>query len=88
MATKTEQPATSHWFVTSGMSWETGEDLQKCLTKCRRRDKEWTHLSGAPDIHIWLVPVPASEDYEIDNYTPQVKGAKFIGHCDTSKNRE
>lgn len=76
------QQSTSHWFVSSCVNYETDTDLRKALKRLARRDKS-AGLKPNCDVVIYLVPLPATANYSINNYAPQVEGVICVGHCET-----
>ena len=66
-----------HYFVSSWLNWSTDSDLMKCLAKQKRRDRSSSGYK-AGCCEIWLVPLPESAHYRIQDYAPQVDGAVKI----------
>lgn len=74
-----KDPKPFHYFASSAANWAVDEDLGKCLSKIRRADKTDGRVK-VPFCWVWRVPVPKSEPYEIDLFTPQVEGAEFVDY--------
>lgn len=68
--------STHHFFGTTAFGWRTGTDLQQ-LKINMKRDIPGREKTGQP-YAIFDVPLPESAEYDIENYSPQVQGAKLI----------
>lgn len=66
-----------HWFITDFMNWVTDEDLGKAITRHKRiGGRYWSPRNTL----IFRVPGLSTDEYEIDNYAPQVEGTTLCGH--------
>lgn len=59
-----------HFFATSFAEWHVDSDIKRLLKFMDKRGYEYG---------IWYVPVDSNESYEVENFVPQVEGAKFLG---------
>ena len=63
-----------HYFASSGVGWNTGDDIVKVLQVRRQEDKNL-----ASGFQVWEVPGKNKEaNYTIQWYAPQVEGARSI----------
>ena len=66
-----------HFFTSSCLGWETGDNLIKVLNRQKKADKG-PHMSAAR-CALWIVPGTCKDtDYKIFNFAPQINGAVFI----------
>ena len=63
-----------HFFVSSVMYWNVGTDLLDVLSRQAKLDKS----AGVKRCVVYKVPLPVSEDYDINYYAPQVEGAVLL----------
>ena len=63
-----------HFFVCSALYWNSGTDLLEVLSRQAKADK----ASGVRHCVVYKVPVPLSEDYEVEYYRPLIKGTTAV----------
>jgi hypothetical protein len=69
-------PDDRHYFASTIIGWATGKTPYTAL----KRVTEMSIGSGVKQTPYWLfeVPAPATEQYQIDMYEPQVPGTRRI----------
>ena len=75
---KDEDKKQFHFFVSSGLHWNTGEDLYEVLQRQKRMDRARGTTFKCDGCNVFKVPLPNDAKYQIDNYQPQVEGVEFI----------
>lgn len=75
-----------HFYVANSYEWRTGTDLTELLKWAQKYGRSWG-LKSKPDYWAFYLPLPASANYEINWYQPQVDGAVYLGSYD-SKGRK
>ena len=74
-----------HFFASSGLSWHTGTDLLKLIATQKRADRPKKGLR-AGGFNVYVVPLPESAHYSIDEYKPEVEGTYWVfGYNYTNK---
>ena len=62
-----------HFFAASGVTWASTSDERDLRALLRLMDKEGYAYN------LFLVPVPHTENYDINYYQPQVEGTQHLG---------
>ena len=67
-----------HYFITSPMHWRTGAGLTKPLAEIKKACKRDLPKEIDPVIRVWQVPGDHGIVYKVEDYAPQVEGARIV----------
>ena len=73
----TDGPKPYHFFTSSVMNWQTGDDLPKLIRQQTRVDRPKSGMK-ATGFNVFVVPLPSDAHYDIDEYKPQVEGTRWL----------
>ncbi len=63
------QPQPRHFFASNRVCWRIDQDIERLI----RTMKKFTL-----PFSLWYVPTAVEQDYDIENFVPQVDGAIFL----------
>jgi hypothetical protein len=66
-----------HFFASSQLTWHTGTDLLKLINTQKKADQPKAGLR-ATGFNVYVVPLPESAHYSIDEYKPEVTGSYWL----------
>jgi hypothetical protein len=62
-----------HFFASSVAEWRTSENLDELIATMKKLEYPF---------NLFFVPIAATAEYEIRQYSPRVEGTKFLGFWD------
>ena len=75
------QPDNCHFFASSFCTYITTTEKRDLRQLIKHMDKEGYAYN------LYLVPVPHTQEYEINLFQPQVEGTQWLGFFDKKKTR-
>jgi hypothetical protein len=62
--------STHHFFATSFCEWKVDEDIREVIKYMEKQKYPY---------NLWMIPLEEKENYNIEDFTPQVEGRVYLG---------